>query len=212
MSNNGYPVAQYARLAVDVGLNLQAGQDVLVVCDVEQRRSRAPWPRPRTTPARGSSTSTTGTPACGASWPTAPRTMPSAGPPYRIKQVSDLAERQGALVSISGPRIRRVAGVTASGSPLGAGRRARAFLEVVGEAKVNWTIRRWSRPRRGRGGCRRAGRPAPGGEVIITAVRRTSPNRMNRLAQPHGLAQGACRPHDGGTVRHDPPRRAGAPT
>ncbi len=178
MSSNGYPVAQYARLAVDVGLNLQAGQDVLVVCDVEQ----APFARALAEAAYDAGARFVDVDYRDARMrrilaDRAPDDALGWARPYRIKQVSDLAERQGALVSISGPEDPAVfAGVNgerlARSVPVD---ERRAFLEVVGEAKVNWTIvagptEAWARRLFDEPDVRRLW------EAVITAVRLDEPD------------------------------------
>ena len=144
MTTNGLPTFEsYAQLAVEVGLNLTPGQDVLIVADIEHAEltravARAAFEAgaryvdvkygdPRLTRIRADLS-----PDDGLGW----------APPYAIKQLEDLGERRGAVVQISaapdpaiyagvdGERLSRNAAVEVR----------RTYLDLVNEGLVSWVI------------------------------------------------------------------------
>jgi aminopeptidase len=133
----------YARLAVDVGLNLVPGQDVLVVGDVEHteltrqivRAAYAAGARYvdfQYRDARISRIRADLAPVGGLGW----------SPPHRVQQLRELGERRGGMVMISGaPDPEIFEGVDgerlAKNSPA---ETRRAHLENVSEGRVNWVI------------------------------------------------------------------------
>jgi aminopeptidase len=133
----------YARLAVDVGLNLVPGQDVLVMADVEHtqltreivRASYAAGARYvdfEYRDARINRIRADLAPDDGLGW----------SPPYRVQQIRDLGDRQGAIAQISGAHDPAIfEGVDgerlARNSPLAV---RRTYLDQVSEGRVNWVI------------------------------------------------------------------------
>ena len=133
----------YARLAVDVGLNLVPGQDVLVMADVEHtqltreivRASYAAGARYvdfEYRDARINRIRADLAPDDGLGW----------SPPYRVQQIRDLGDRQGAIAQISGAHDPAIfEGVDgerlARNSPLEV---RRTYLDQVSEGRVNWVI------------------------------------------------------------------------
>jgi aminopeptidase len=133
----------YARLAVDVGLNLVPGQDVLVIADVEHtqltreiiRASYAAGARYvdfEYRDARINRIRADLAPDDGLGW----------SPPYRVQQIRDLGDRQGAIAQISGAHDPAIfEGVDgerlARNSALEV---RRTYLEQVSEGRVNWVI------------------------------------------------------------------------
>jgi aminopeptidase len=133
----------YARLAVDVGVNLVPGQDVLVIADVEHAQltreivraayaAGARYVDVEYRDARISRIRADLAPDDGLGW----------SPPYRVQQIRELGERQGAVVQISGaPDPAIFEGVDgerlARNNPLEV---RRTYLDQVSEGRVNWVI------------------------------------------------------------------------
>jgi aminopeptidase len=133
----------YARLAVDVGLNLVPGQDVLVIADVEHtqltreivRASYAAGARYVDFEYRDAWINRIRAdlaPDDGLGW----------SPPYRVQQTRDLGDRQGAIAQISGAHDPAIfEGVDgerlARNSPVEV---RRTYLDQVSEGRVNWVI------------------------------------------------------------------------
>ena len=203
------PLESYARLAVEVGLNLQPGQDVLIIADVEHAeltravtraayeagaryvdvevRRRAPDAHPRRPLARRRA-----------------RLVAAV----RVKQIEDLGERRGAVVQISGaPDPAIFAGV--DGERLSRNTAVdvrRTYLEQVNEGRFNWVIVAGPTARVGRARVRRAGRrPAVGGDR--RAVRLDEPDPPHAWRDHIARLQGARRRADGARVRRRPPPR-----
>ncbi|MGZ8647396.1 MAG: aminopeptidase [Solirubrobacteraceae bacterium] len=144
MTTNGMPSLDvYAQLAVEVGLNLAPGQDVLVIADVEHVEltravaraaydAGARYVDVKYLDARLTRIRTDLSPEDGLGW----------APPYAIKQLDDLGARQGAVVQISaapdpaiydgvdGERLSRNTAVEVR----------RKHLELVNEGLVSWLI------------------------------------------------------------------------
>jgi aminopeptidase len=133
----------YAQLAVEVGLNLQPGQDVLIIADVEhvdlvRAVTRQAYERGARyvevdyRDARLSRIRADLSPDESLGW----------SPPHRVQQINDLADRQGAIVSITGssdPAIfEGVDGERLSRNSEVAWRRA--YLDRVNEGHFNWVI------------------------------------------------------------------------
>jgi aminopeptidase len=133
----------YARLAVDVGLNLVPGQDVLVIADVEHVQLTREIVRAAYAAgaryvdfdyrdARIRRIAADLAPEEGLGW----------SPPYRLQQIRDLGDRRGAIVQISGaPDPAIFEGVDgerlAKNNPLEV---RRTYLDQVSEGRVNWVI------------------------------------------------------------------------
>ncbi len=144
MTTNGAPPLEtYARLAVEVGLNLERGQDVLIIADLEQAEltravaraafeAGARYVDVKYVDARLTRIRADLSPDDGLGW----------SPPHTIKQIEDLAERQGAIVQISGPPDPEIyAG--ADGERLSRNSPVefrRAYLNQVNEGRFNWVI------------------------------------------------------------------------
>jgi aminopeptidase len=133
----------YARLAVDVGINLQEGQDVLVVGDVEQAElARAIVRAAFAAGARHVEVDYRDAHVRRAVVDLAPEEGLGWSVPHRVQQVESLAERHGALVSISGAADPAIfEGV--DGERLARSQpkdERRAYLDMVNEGEVNWTI------------------------------------------------------------------------
>jgi aminopeptidase len=133
----------YARLAVDVGLNLVPGQDVLVIADVEHAQltreviraafqAGARFVDYEYRDARITRIRADLAPEEGLGW----------SPPYRVQQIREIGDRRGAVVQISGaPDPAIFEGVDgerlAKNNPLEV---RRTYLDQVSEGRVNWVI------------------------------------------------------------------------
>ena len=142
-SNGGRSLDEYARLAVEVGLNLVPGQDVLVVGDVEHAPlARAIVRSAYAAGARFVDVEYRDRHVQRARVDLAPEDSLGWSPQNRIQQVRDLGDRRGAIVSIVGasdPTLFE----DADGARLArsAQRELRqAYLDAVTEGRVNWTI------------------------------------------------------------------------
>ena len=133
----------YANLAVTVGANVQPGQDVLVIADVEHAAltravvrqaflAGARFVDVEYRDARLSRIRADLAPDDGLGW----------SPPYRIKQIEDLGDRSGAVISITAaPDESIYAGV--DGERLARNHPVdyrRAYLNQVTEGRLNWAI------------------------------------------------------------------------
>ena len=144
MTTNGVPsLDAYARLAVEVGLNLERGQDVLIIADLEHAEltravaraafeAGARYVDVNYVDARLTRIRADLAPDDGLGW----------SPPHAIKQINDLADRRGAILQISGaPDPAIFAG--ADGERLSRNSPVefrRAYLHQVGEGRFNWVI------------------------------------------------------------------------
>ncbi len=141
--NGSSLLADYARLAVEVGLNLEPSQDVLVVADIEQ----AQLAREVARAAYGAGARYVDVQYVDAY---VRRVVADLSPedalgwsrPYRVQQIVELGERRGALVSVTAPADPSVYdGVDgerlARSQPV---EERRAYLDLVSEGAVNWTI------------------------------------------------------------------------
>jgi aminopeptidase len=144
MTTNGLPsLDAYARLAVEVGLNLTPGQDVLIVADVEHAEltravaraafeAGARYVDVKYADARLTRIRADLSPDDGLGW----------APPYSIKQLDDLGERRGAVVQITAaPDPAIFAGVDGERlSRNNAVEVRRRYLDLINEGHVNWVI------------------------------------------------------------------------
>jgi aminopeptidase len=133
----------YAQLAVDVGLNLVPGQDVLVIGDVEHAQfareiiraayaAGARFVDYEYRDARVSRIRADLAPEDALGW----------SPPHRVQQIRELGDRRGAIVQISGaPDPAIFDGVDgerlAKNNPIDV---RRAYLDQVSEGRINWVI------------------------------------------------------------------------
>jgi aminopeptidase len=144
VSANGLPgLDVYARLAVDVGLNLVPGQDVLVIADVEHTElTRAVVRRAYEAGARFVDFEYRDARVNRARADLAPDDALGWSPPYRVQQIRDLGDRRGAIVQITAaPDPAIYEGVDgarlARNNPVEV---RRAYLDQVSEGRVNWVI------------------------------------------------------------------------
>jgi aminopeptidase len=144
MTTNGVPPLEaYARLAVEVGLNLERGQDVLVIADLEHAElvraiaraayeAGARYVDVKYADARLTRIRTDLSPDDGLGW----------SPPHTIKQIEDLAEQRGAVIQISGPPDPAIY-EGADGERLSRNSPVefrRVYLDQVNEGRFNWVI------------------------------------------------------------------------
>jgi aminopeptidase len=144
MTTNGTPPLEaYARLAVEVGLNLQPGQDVLIIADLEHAEltravaraafeAGARYVDVKYADARLTRIRADLSPDDSLGW----------SPPYTIKQIEDLAAGRGAVLQISGaPDTAIYEG--ADGERLSRNSPVdfrRVYLDQVNEGRFNWVI------------------------------------------------------------------------
>src|SRR3954454_12469596 len=144
MTAVGIPTLEaYAELAVQVGLNLQPGQDVLIIADVEHvELARAVTRQAFEAGARHVEVEYRDARLTRIRADLSPDDSLGWSPPHRMQQIRDLAERRGATVQISGPPDPAIfAGV--DGERLARGSEPdwrRVYLEEVNEGRFNWVI------------------------------------------------------------------------
>jgi aminopeptidase len=144
MSANGLPSLEtYAQLAVQVGLNLEQGQDVLIIADLEQAElvraiaraayeAGARYVDVKYVDAQLTRIRTDLSPDEALGW----------SPPYTMQQIVDLADHRGAVVQISGPPDPAIY-EGADGERLSRNSPVefrRVYLDQVNEGRFNWVI------------------------------------------------------------------------
>ena len=144
MTVNGAPSLDvYAQLAVEVGLNLAPGQDVLVIADVEHAElTRSVVRRAYEAGARFVDVEYRDARLSRVRADLSPDEALGWSPPYRVLQIRDLGDRHGAVVQITAaPDPAIYEGVDgerlARSSPTEV---RRAYLDQVNEGRVSWTI------------------------------------------------------------------------
>jgi aminopeptidase len=144
VSADGFPALDvYAQLAVEVGLNLVPGQDVLVIADVEHTElTRAVVRQAYEAGARFVDFEYRDARVNRARADLAPDEALGWSPPYRVQQIRDLGDRQGAIVQITAsPDPAIYEGVDgerlARNTPVAV---RRAYLDQISEGRVNWVI------------------------------------------------------------------------
>ena len=144
MTSTGAPTFEaYARLAVEVGLNLQPGQDVLIIADVEHAElTRALMRQAFEAGARYVDVEYRDARLARIRTDLSPEESLGWSPPHRVQQIRDLAERGGAIVQISGPpNPANFEGV--DGERLARNSEVewrRAYLDAVNEGRFNWVV------------------------------------------------------------------------
>ncbi len=181
MSSNGIPpgaIDVYARLAVEVGVNLVPGQDLLVLADVDHAPlARALVRQAYEAGARFVDVQYRDPHVRRVRVELAPEEALGWSPPSRVRQVQEIGERRGALVSIAGePNPDLFHGVDGGRLARSTQKDVRqAYLEVVTEGRVNWTIvaqptERWAQTAFGEPDVQRLW------QAIVRAVRLDEPD------------------------------------
>src|SRR5262249_5970343 len=133
----------YARLAVQVGLNLQPGQDVLIIADVEHTElTRAVARQAFEAGARSVDVDYRDARLARIRTDLSPDESLGWSPPHRIQQIHDLAAGGGAIVQISAPPDPAIF-EGADGERLARNAEVewrRAYLKEVTEGRFNWVI------------------------------------------------------------------------
>ncbi|MFN2470831.1 MAG: aminopeptidase [Gaiellaceae bacterium] len=141
--NGGPPLEAYARLVIDVGINLVPGQDVLVLAQVEHAPlARAVVRAAYERGARHVHVHYRDQHVRRARVDLAPEEALGWTPPHLIQQARDLGERQGALVSIAGEPDPELF-TNSDGARLARSTQVaeqEALLSLVTEGRVNWTV------------------------------------------------------------------------
>ena len=144
MTTNGVPsLDTYAQLAVEVGLNLEPGQDVLVIADLEHAElTRAVARAAFAAGARYVDVNYSDAPLTRIRADLSPDDGLGWTPPHRIKQLEDLGERRGAVIQITAaPDPQIYAGADGArlsrNSPV---EMRRTYLDQVSEGRLNWVI------------------------------------------------------------------------
>jgi aminopeptidase len=144
MTAVGIPTLEaYAELAVRVGLNLQPGQDVLIIADVEHvELTRAVMRQAFEGGARYVDVDYRDARLARIRTDLSPDASLGWSPPHHLQQIRDLAERGGAIVQISGPPDPAIF-EGADGERLARNSEVewrRAYLDEVNEGRFNWVI------------------------------------------------------------------------
>lgn len=133
----------YARLAVQVGLNLQPGQDVLIIADVEHTElTRAVARQAFEAGARSVDVDYRDARLARIRTDLSPDESLGWSPPHHIQQIHDLAAGGGAIVQISAPPDPAIF-EGADGERLARNAEVewrRAYLKEVTEGRFNWVI------------------------------------------------------------------------
>src|SRR5690349_20663595 len=105
MTAVGIPTLEaYAQLAVQVGLNLQPGQDVLIIADIEHAElTRAVARQSFEAGARYVEVDYRDARLARIRTDLSPDESLGWSPPHHVQQIRDLAAGRGAIVQISGP-------------------------------------------------------------------------------------------------------------
>ena len=162
MTAVGVPTLEaYAQLAVQVGLNLQPGQDVLIIADVEHAElTRAVTRQAYETGARYVEVDYKDARLTRIRADLAPDESLGWSPPHRVEQIRELSRQHAAVVQISGPPDPAVfEGV--DGERLARSAEVewrRTYLEQLSEGLFNWVIVAGPTARVGRARLRGAGR------------------------------------------------------
>ena len=144
MTAVGVPTLEaYARLAVQVGLNLQPGQDVLIIADVEHTElTRAVTRQAYEAGARYVEVDYKDARLTRIRADLAPDAALGWSPPHRVEQIRELGKQRAAIVQISGaPDPAIFEGV--DGERLARNTEVewrRTYLEQIGEGRFNWVI------------------------------------------------------------------------
>jgi aminopeptidase len=144
MTAVGIPTLEaYAQLAVQVGLNLQPGQDLLIIADVEHAElARAVTRQAYEAGARYVEVDYRDARLTRIRTDLSPDESLGWSPPHHVQQIRELAERRGAIVQISGPPDPAVF-ENVDGERLARNSEVewrRAYLEEVNEGRFNWVI------------------------------------------------------------------------
>lgn len=144
MTAVGVPTLEaYARLAVQVGLNLQPGQDVLIICDVEHTElARAVTRQAYEAGARYVDVDYKDARLSRIRADLAPDDALGWSPPHRVEQIRELGKQRAAIVQITGaPDPAIFEGV--DGERLARNSEVewrRVYLDQVNEGRFNWVI------------------------------------------------------------------------
>src|SRR4051794_20360363 len=144
MTAVGIPTLEaYAQLAVEVGLNLQPGQDVLIIADVEHAElTRAVTRQAYEAGARYVEVEYRDARLARIRTDLAPDDALGWTPPHRIQQITDLGAKQAAVIQIGGASDPAIfEGV--DGERLARNAETewrRNYLDQVNEGRFNWVI------------------------------------------------------------------------
>ena len=197
--------------AVQVGLNLQPGQDVLIIADVEHAElTRAVTRQAYAAGARHVEVDYKDARLTRIRADLAPDESLGWSPPHRVQQIRELGRQRAAVVQISGPPDPAVfEGV--DGERLARNAEVewrRTYLEQVSEGRFNWVIvagptRAWAERVFGE----------PNVDRLWRAIAEDRPARRarpaGRMARPRRPPAEACRRAHGAPLRRHAPARPG---